>query len=626
MRRGLVALAAAAALLSPVAATAGADAGYQLTQATGAKFPARIFTLSLPRKMDLSADRLRVTENGRDVADVQVIPAESAERGAFGVVLAIDASNSMSGAPIRSAVVAAREFLARRAENQKVAIVTFNRTTHVVRGFSADTAALSAALVRTPKLEEGTHLYDGVRAALDLLANERVTSGSVVVLSDGADTGSTSTLKAVSKAAQAQHARVFTVGLRSSQFAPDALRRLATTTSGAYAEARGVGGLAPIYRNLAARLSREYLVHYSSLAGPGAKIHVSMSVAGITGRATATYLSPELPLKAAEPYSRSAFDKFLQSPVSMLFVALAAALLVSGALSMLLRPNGRALRRRVSEFVTIAEAHGRDGSGVADRVFSGTERGLEHTKWWGRFKVLVELSEIKLPPVQIVLWTVVGTMFLGWLMVQVTGAPYLVLAGLLVPLVTYELIARRVQRKRRLFADQLPDNLQVVASALRAGHSLVGAMSVVVEDAPEPTKSEFRRVIADERLGVPLEDALEVVVERMQSRELAQVSLVAALQRRTGGNSAEVLDRVVELIRERAELRRLVRTLTAQGRLSRWILTGLPLVLLGVILVIAPNYMTPLFESSGGRVLLVVAGVMVIAGSLVIRRIVDIKV
>jgi tight adherence protein B len=112
----------------------------------------------------------------------------------------------------------------------------------------------------------------------------------------------------------------------------------------------------------------------------------------------------------------------------------------------------------------------------------------------------------------------------------------------------------------------------------------------------------------------------------MKSRELAQVALVAALQRRTGGNSAEVLDRVVELIRERAELRRLVRTLTAQGRLSRWILTGLPLVLLVVILLIAPGYMTPLFESPGGRVLLVVAGVMVIVGSLAIRRIVDIKV
>jgi len=104
------------------------------------------------------------------------------------------------------------------------------------------------------------------------------------------------------------------------------------------------------------------------------------------------------------------------------------------------------------------------------------------------------------------------------------------------------------------------------------------------------------------------------------------VALVAHLQRQTGGNAAEVLDRVVDLIRERADLRRLVRTLTAQGRMSRWILSALPLVLLGAILAIAPHYLAPLFEKSTGRIMLVGAGVMVVIGSLAIRRIVDIKV
>src|SRR5439155_12820500 len=111
-------------------------------------------------------------------------------------------------------------------------------------------------------------------------------------------------------------------------------------------------------------------------------------------------------------------------------------------------------------------------------------------------------------PVQIVLWSVVGAVILGWLLVQVTGTPLAWLIGIFVPIGVRELIAHRVTKKRRLFADQLPDNLQIVASAMRAGHSLVGAMSVLVEDAAEPTKTEFRRVIADERLGVPLEDAL----------------------------------------------------------------------------------------------------------------------
>src|SRR5206468_10576939 len=135
----------------------------------------------------------------------------------------------------------------------------------------------------------------------------------------------------------------------------------------------------------------------------------------------------------------------------------------------------------------------------------------------------------------------------------------------------------------------------------RAGSGFIGALSVVVEDAPEPSRSEFRRVIADEQLGVPLEDALHVVVERMESRELEQVALVAAVQRNSGGNTAEVLDRVTQTIRERFELRRTVRTLTAQGRLSRWVVSILPLFLLTVITLINPSYMHVLYSSAGGR-------------------------
>ena len=112
----------------------------------------------------------------------------------------------------------------------------------------------------------------------------------------------------------------------------------------------------------------------------------------------------------------------------------------------------------------------------------------------------------------------------------------------------------------------------------------------------------------------------------MASRELEQVALVAALQRETGGNSAEVLDRVAETVRERAELRRLVRTLTAQGRLARWIVSALPVGLLLILTLLDSEYMAPLFDTGTGRFMLGVAAVMVITGSLAIRRIVDIKV
>jgi tight adherence protein B len=187
-------------------------------------------------------------------------------------------------------------------------------------------------------------------------------------------------------------------------------------------------------------------------------------------------------------------------------------------------------------------------------------------------------------------------------------------------------VDRRAARQRKRFGEQLPDNLQVISSALRAGHSFSGALAVVVEDAQEPTRRELQRVIADEQLGVALETALRSVVHRMQNRNLAQVAVVAALQHQTGGNTAEVLDRVSETVRERMALQRMVSALTAQGRMSRWVLTALPCGLLALITAVSPDYVAPLYSTTTGRVLLALAAAMVCVGSVVIKRIVDIKV
>lgn len=188
------------------------------------------------------------------------------------------------------------------------------------------------------------------------------------------------------------------------------------------------------------------------------------------------------------------------------------------------------------------------------------------------------------------------------------------------------MISRRARKTRDAFADQLPDNLEVLASALRAGHSLAGAMSVVVDESPKPSKDEFRRIVTDEQLGIPLDETLELTARRMDSQDMEQVAVVALLQRDAGGNMAEVLDRVIENIRARQEILRLVRTLTAQGRLSRWILSLLPVFVLLVLLLINPTYMEPLFNELAGQIALVIATIMVVIGSVIINKIVKIRV
>jgi tight adherence protein B len=187
-------------------------------------------------------------------------------------------------------------------------------------------------------------------------------------------------------------------------------------------------------------------------------------------------------------------------------------------------------------------------------------------------------------------------------------------------------VLRTLARRRNKFAEQLPDALQVIGSALRSGHSFAGALAVVVESASEPMKSEMQRVVADEQLGVPIQDSLNVVAERMASRDVEQLALVAQLQREAGGDAAEVIDTVAATVRERFDLKRLIQTLTMQGRMSRWIVTALPIFVVIVVWLENRSYFHPLTSTLGGRIVLILAAAWAIAGSFVIKHIVEIEV
>jgi tight adherence protein B len=247
-------------------------------------------------------------------------------------------------------------------------------------------------------------------------------------------------------------------------------------------------------------------------------------------------------------------------------------------------------------------------------------------QWWQSFEKDVELAGFRASAVTIAGWTLIAGVLSSLVVALAAQTLWGLLAGLAAPFVARVFVKSRVTAKRKAFGEQLPDNLDVLAGALRAGHSLVGAMNVMVDGADEPSKSEFRRVISDEQLGVPIDQALMVTSQRMDNVDIEQVAIVTRLQREAGGNTAEVLDRVVENIRGRMEIRRLIRVLTAQGRLARWVLTGLPLVLVGFLMVINPDWLDPLTATNVGRAFLVLWALMLIAGSVVIKRIVEIEV
>ena len=620
---GLLVIVGALALASTAAAQ---PAEGTLTAAGSARFPERAFVLTLPEAARLDPSTVKVVENGKPVSGVSVVPASAAGANEFGVVLVVDTSNSMRGAAIEGAMEAARTFAAHRNPRQQLAIVTFSNGTDVLLPFTADSAEIASALAETPELQRGTYLYDGVVRAVGLLENARMTAGSVVVLTDGADTGSSASLEEAAATAQSANVRVFTVGLRSRAFRGSTLKMMAEQGGGDYAEATSAASLVAVYDKLGAQLATQHLIRYRSLQGPGVHVQVQVLVEGEETPVTSSYTSPSLPMKASPPYHPSLNDTLWQSPIAMLAASLLAAALIGGAVLAVVGGRRGTLRTRMAGFVSLpAPEEEKRRTLLTGKMLDRAERSLARTRWWARFKEELEIAEVRASAVGIVVVTAAVTAVVMWILYGLGGLLFAPLA-LFIPFTVRWFLKRKLARRRNQFAEQLPDNLQVLSSALRAGHSFVGALSVVVDDSPAPSRDEFRRVVADEQLGVPLQDALDEVARRMDNRDLEQVSLVAALQRETGGNTAEVLDRVTDTIRERFELRRLVKTLTAQGRMSRWVVSALPVVLLAVITLINPGYMEPLYETGTGRGLLVGAGLFVVFGSIVIGRIVNIKV
>ncbi|MCW3066172.1 MAG: hypothetical protein JWN32_3344 [Solirubrobacterales bacterium] len=624
MRRTAVVLTLLGTLLACAAGARAADR-LSLTPLRGTQFPARAYALTVPRGVIPTASSLHVREDGGAVDGATVAPAAGDVQRRLGEVLLIDTSASMGGRPIAAAMAAARAFAARRGPGQPLAVIAFSSQATTLLPFTTDSRRIADALRAAPRAGGGTHVYDAVQSALGLVRSTHLAGASLVVLSDGSDIGSIATPGSLLSAAHALHARVYGVGLRSPHFQPGTLRDLAGGTQGAYTEAGAARQLAGIYQALGARLANAYVIRYRSLTGPGRRVAVTVAVDGVPGIGSAVYRTP---LLAGGPAIRSHGPTGWASPAAMVAVCALIALLVALALGIGLRSRMPTVQDRVEPFVhgldvMAASREPAEDEGPAAAEAAGRFAGKD---WWREYCLTLDVGRIGVAPGRLLSVTALATLLVVVVIAVVTGHPALGLLGLVTPIPVREFVRARARKQRALFADQLADNLQVVASALRAGHGIVGGFASTIDDAPEPSRSELRRVLAEEQLGTPIETALKIAIVRMDNVDLEQVALVASVQRQTGGNAAEVLDRVVDSIRERMGLRRLIRTLTAQGRLSGVVVSILPVFLLAAVSVLSPEFMRPLYDTTGGNIVLGVAAALIVAGWLSIRRVVNFEV
>lgn len=639
MRRPLIGLAAALLAVSPMFVLGVAQADdTELT--IGHVEPAGDdvqILVSVPKGADVDLDGIAVTIDG-DQATSEAAPAgedtESQVRRT--TILAIDTSDSMKGVRFTAAKVAAETFLANVPDDVYVGIVTFDAEVRTALVPSLDRDA-ATEVVEGLTLARGTRLNDGVISAVTLAGTEG--QRSILVLSDGRNTNKTP-LADVEAAIGDAEIKVDAVALDQSE-ADSAPLRAMTAAGGGEVIPADPDALTAAFTAEAESLARQILVTAQipeAVAGNEATVVVTAEVGETTMRAESFSVirgdsGPTLQAPSA------ADDDVLQIPKEAMYGGLAAfgigILILLGSLMAMATADTapRTAEQRIEAYGAAGVAGGARKADpttntlgqakVAAASMLRHNRGLE-----ARIEQRLEAAGSALKSAEWLLLHGTIAMLSGLVGTLVGGGDLLVIllflaGGVVVP---WLWLGRKRSKRVKAFNAQLADTLQLMAGSLSAGMSLAQSIDTVVAEGQEPTAGEFKRVLIEARLGVPIEDALEGIAQRIDSQDVHWVVMAIRIQREVGGNLAELLTTVAETIREREYLRRQIRSLSAEGRLSGYILGGLPPAMMLYMLLLRREYIMPLFTTGLGLLMLFVCICLLGFGAWVMTRLVKIEV
>ena len=637
--RAAAVTAVAAAVLGLTPGPAGAEPGAGLLVSVVQATPGGLrFVLTgpdLPDPATLAAGKVTVSAGGTDLP-VKVSDASAAPRTDLpvrGVVLVLDVGATMVGAPLAAAEVAAFSLVDTLPPDVAVGLVAFGTTATTVLAPGYDRASLRTA-VGALTAAGGSALYDGVRQAAGLLGAS-FAERRLVVVTDGPDIGSQATAADASAALLSGHIPLDLVTFGTAAAQP-AVTGLATGSGGQAHTAATGPALTTALHGLADRMATPVSVTATvpaALSGRSGDVQISVVAGGQNLSATTQVTFAVDPTVA--PALTLVRPRFL--PAVFFYGALACiglGFIIAGFVGMYLVLGRTAVRRRLRQLdnfgsrATPAETvrTEQEGSVVVRTALALSERAVQRQGRTG-IEVALDRAGIALRPAE---WMLVraaaagaGAVLLSLMLPVLFGVPIGAVGGWLF---TAWYRKSRSAKRARKFGDLLPDALQLVVGALRSGFSLMQSIDAVAREGPEPVAGEFGRAMAEIRLGGEIEAALERAAERNTSRDLAWLVMAIRIQREVGGNLSEVMETAVETMRERGRLGRHVRALSAEGRLSAYVLIGMPLVLTAWLVFFRGDYIRPLYTQPIGLLMLGAAVFMVALGAFWISRLVKVEV
>ncbi len=639
MRRLILALLlAGAASIAAIPAAAGAQ-GTDLAvhDIVTSAYPSVTFKVGLPPLLTAGGGEpaFSVKENGRTIVGVSA-RALTGQATPANVILLIDTSGSMAGKPLEDARAAARAFVGSLGPDARVAVVAFSDTAQVVADFTSSRPALDAAILSLRASGE-TAVYDGLIRAARMMPGTAAGQRSIVLLSDGGDTVSAGDLETARAAVVDAGVPVYVVALQSKEANPKALQTIADSSGGRLVTAAQSSQLAGLFQSIASEIRNTWIVQYTS-DQPHTKdieIEVSASGSGEVKTALVAYPNPDYATIGARSDVAATAVTIAQDPVRLLtivgLVFVSVALLVTVVVLLLVRGKANLGQLQYYDQLHADAAVGPETGGAADQVRSRIVEAVGQAAGKRGITALVahrlELAGLPLRAAEYMTLHIVVVAIAG-AVVQVLSGRLLWSLGVVVVMTLAPIVAlgMAISSRRKRFEEQLPDIFNMVSGSLRGGWGIQQALALVVQQAGEPAAAEFKRVDAETRLGMPLEQSLQRMADRIESPDFQTAVTAISIQREVGGNLAAVLDIVASTIRERAGLRRHVSSLTAESRLSAYILIALPFLILGALLVLNPTYLLPLLTTSVGLGIATVGGLLLVIGIVWINRVSKVEV
>lgn len=622
MRTGIVLLAALTLILPTSAAATG---GVRILGVDTGSYPEVRVTVVAPP----GSGQPRLRENGLPVSALDAINLGQTKS----VALLIDRSESMAGHKLHAAIVAARAFIAAAAPTDRIMVTAFGHDLLPLSSFSTSPGDADLALQSlTVDTTSGTALWDSIVAASKRLGHEQQRGHVIIVLTDGQDVSSKATLGDAVAAAHAADVTIYPIGIAGRAYWPGPLRELAAQTGGTYHEATSSGDLGAVYESIGRTLSHAWELRYLTAARPGDSIDLTTFVAGGGHAADTVSLTGIAATAGAAVKPGVLSSSAWLSPAAPLIVSLAVGGLALFACAFAFASReGLWVRSRLEPHLGVprkaTKRHRKRERGTLLRqVVASTDRALANLRQFRSVQRLLERADLPLRTSEL-LYISLGSAVLAGLftVVAISSTPAVLIFTCLGGAVPFLFVRMKANSRVKTFDNQLPDLLITMSASLKAGHSFRHSIQAVVDEGAQPSAKEFTRVLSETQLGRPIDEALSDMAERIGSKNLEFVVTAVTIQRQVGGSLAGLFDMIAETVRQRHQFARKVRSLTAMGRLSGYILIALPFLIALAITALNPAYMAPLYNSSAGHTLLILGLVMMGIGSLILKKMIAFK-